>query len=144
MIYMIKDSLLDNLDELYDSFKLKLDIDLLPTDLSLLDKSTISLIKYIDKMYQNNIISHSVAVDIIASIFKGCTIIKINNKEIYLNKLQELYKLLENKYRELIYQFNIGDLNKEEFLNDYRDLKSLSITTLAEMEENNAILKEIL
>ena len=144
MIYMIKDSLLDNLDELYDSFKLKLDIDLLPTDLSLLDKSTISLIKYIDKMYQNNIISHGVAVDIIASIFKGCSIIKINNKEIYLNKLQELYKLLENKYRELIYQFNMGDLNKEEFLNDYRDLKSLSITTLAEMEENNAILKEIL
>lgn len=142
MIFMIRDSLLDNQELLYDVLKTHYKTESLPSNLDEINESTLSIIKYADRMYQNNIIPLEMTLDLITSLIQGDFVRKnnVNKSEIYLGKLQELYSLLESKYRTLIYEYNIGDLSKNKFIDDFIDLKSLSINTLAEIEEDEAIL----
>ena len=142
MIFMIRDSLLDNQELLYDILKTRYKVESMPSNLDEINESTLSIIKYADRMYQNNIMPLEMTLDLITSLIQGDFVRKnnINNSEIYLGKLQELYSLLESKYRTLIYEYNIGDLPKNKFIDDFINLKSLSINTLAEIEEDEAIL----
>ena len=142
MVFMIRDSLLDNQELLYDILKTHYKVESMPSNLDEINESTLSIIKYADRMYQNNIMPLEMTLDLITSLIQGDFVRKnnINNSEIYLGKLQELYSLLESKYRTLIYEYNIGDLPKNKFIDDFIDLKSLSINTLAEIEEDEAIL----
>ena len=142
MIFMIRDSLLDNQELLYDILKTHYKVESMSSNLDEINESTLSIIKYADRMYQNNIIPLEMTLDLITSLIQGDFVRKnnVNKSEIYLGKLQELYSLLESKYRTLIYEYNIGDLPKNKFIDDFIDLKSLSINTLAEIEEDEAIL----
>ena len=115
----------------------------IPNSISDIPQNILSQIKEINQMWQKQLISSDVAVELIITLFESNGIKKRYEKyvnDVYMQKMTKLYELLEILYMDLINALNVGRITQEQFIERYSRLKVLETNSMSEIAATDEIL----
>lgn len=90
----------------------------LPNSFSDLSENTIKKMAFIDRYFQMNVISHEMALQMMADLLEGETWgnrFKEYRNDLLIRKLKDLYNLLWIKKQDLLFALSDGKINREVF-----------------------------
>ena len=108
-----------------------------PTSFDEISKDILDKMKYIDKCYQDNIISKEIAMEMFADLLITDGIKKRYNEyveDVNLRKIKELRELIDDKHQSLLSEFSNGRIDEFEFYKSLQDLKILESNSMNEFE----------
>ena len=117
----------------------------IPESFDKISRDTFNQMSEIDKVYQMNLISREIAIELIANLFKSEGIkqrFKKYSNNLLNEKLTKLYELMKIKYDDLLYSLNKGNITEQEFMEKYSKLLDFESNSIQEILTSDEILRK--